>query len=398
MSNEAPVYCDVTELVGNPVRAGIQRVAREVIRNWDSPRPLRLCYFDPVREYLVELPGAVSYYLTEPDEATRSASTATIRARLSELIDSHRGHEVGPGSTIFIPEVFFDEQRCRHYLWRLEADAEKIYALFYDFIPWLYPDLIGVQRSHPLMWYARVAQHVQKAAFISEATERNWATRILRDERRSGTVLPLGADGLRMSRQSFNKKRRNFVAIGSIDGRKNQMSILQAFKELWGDGVSVDLTLVGRVFETEKTIRAELEESKKYPHFRYVEHATDAELGEILADARATIYASTTEGYGLPPVESLYAGIPCIVSRQVPSVEKLPHGVRFLDDATPNEIAKQVRAILSDSEAEKAWKETAKLKLPTWKDFGSATAQWISDDASTRASAMRPKERRSKPR
>jgi len=396
MSSGAPVYCDVTELVSNPVRAGIQRVAREVIRNWEGARPLRLCHFDPVREYLVELPSAVSYYLTEPDEATRSASTATIRAHLSELIDNNDGDEVGPRSTVFIPEVFFDERRCRHHLWRLTEDAEKVYALFYDFIPWLYPDLISVQRSHPLMWYARLAQQVKKPAFISESTERDWATRILRDKRRRGTVLPLGADGLRVSRQSFNKKKHNFVAVGSIDGRKNQMAILRAFKQLWDDGVSAELTLVGRVFEAEEAIRAELEESKKYQHFRHVEHATDAELGEILADARATIYASTTEGYGLPPVESLYAGIPCIVSRQVPSVEKLSRGVRFLENATPDQIAKQVRALLSDTQAEKAWKEAAKLKLPTWKDFGLAIAQWISEDVPKGPTATRSNKSRSR--
>jgi glycosyltransferase involved in cell wall biosynthesis len=380
MSNETPIYCDLTELVGNPVRTGVQRVAREVIRNWNGTRSLRLCHFDKARGGLVELPGAASYYLTEPDEAARSASVDSIRASLSELIGGYRGKEIGPNSTVFIPELFFDEDRCRHYLWRLGQQPENIYALFYDFIPWLYPDLIGVERSHQLMWYARFAQRIQNAAFISEATRRDWANRICRDERRSGTVLPLGADGLRVPRRSFSKKKRNFVAIGSIDGRKNQMSIVRAFKQLWADGVSAELTLVGRVFEAEEATRAELEEASKYPDFRHVEHATDDELGHILASARATIYASTTEGYGLPPVESLYAGIPCIVNARVPSVEKFTQGVRFLHAATPNEIAKQVGSLLKDAEAEKAWKEAAKLKLPTWKDFGSATARWLESD------------------
>ncbi|MFL6760264.1 glycosyltransferase [Sphingomonas sp.] len=376
MITASPIYCDITELVSNPVRTGIQRVAREVIRNWNGSRRLRLCRFDP-KLGLVELPEAVSYYLTEPDEATRSASTAAIRERLSELIVSHKGNVVRQDCTIFIPEVFFDESRCRHYLWLLSQNPEKIYALFYDFIPWLYPDLIGVQRSHPLMWYLRVAQHVENAAFISDATRRDWATRILRDEQRSGTVLPLGADGLRVSRQTFNKKKRNFVVLGSIDGRKNQLSILRAFKKLWADDLSVELTLVGSVFAAEQAIRAELEECAQCPHFRHVENATDTEIGEILSSARATIYASTTEGYGLPPVESLYAGIPSIVSRRVPSVAGLSGGVRFLDEATPDEIANEVRALLRDGEAEKAWKEASKLSLPTWQQFGSATADWI---------------------
>jgi glycosyltransferase involved in cell wall biosynthesis len=379
MSSPLPVYCDITELVGNPVRTGIQRVVREVLRNWDGRRPLRLCRFDAGSRSLVELPDAVSYYLTEPDDATRSASVAEIRERLSELVVSCKKLDVPQGATIFIPEVFFDEMRCRHYLWRLEQDPDKIYVLFFDFIPWLYPDLIGVQRSHALMWYLRLAQHVRRAAFISDATQCDWTTRILRDELRSGTVLPLGADGLRLPRQTFNKKKQNFVALGSIDGRKNQLSIMKAFKALWDDGLDARLSLVGNVFEAEKAIRVEVDECKKYPHFRHVERATDAEVGEILSEARATIYASTTEGYGLPPVESLYAGIPCVVSKSVPSVANLGPGLRFLNQPTPDEIQHQIRLLMKDDEAEKAWKQAAKVKLPTWKDFGSATASWIGE-------------------
>lgn len=377
MKTEAPVFCDVTELVGNPVRTGIQRVAREVIKNWGVSRPLRLCRFDAKRDGLVELPKAATYYLTEPDDETRSASTAEVRERLSELISSHTGKPVPLAATILIPEVFFDALRCRHYFWRISHHPENIYALFFDFIPWLYPDLIGVQRSHPLMWYVRFAQRVQNAAFISHATERDWAERILRNEDRSGKVLPLGADGLRAPRQSFKKSKRAFVAVGSIDGRKNQLAILKAFGKLWAEGMSVDLTLVGSVFEAEKSVRAEIEQYVGHPHFKHVERATDDELGEILSSARATIYASTTEGYGLPPVESLYAGIPCIVSRRVPSVATLSGGIRFLDKATSEEIEEHVRALMVDAEAEKAWKEAAKLKLQTWQSFGSATADWV---------------------
>lgn len=379
MTNLTPVYCDITELVSNPIRTGIQRVAREVIRNWDGKRPLRLCRFDRQLGHVVELPSEASYYLLEPDTVTRSASTSELQSRLADVISSNEVIDVPLKATILIPELFFDELRCRHYLWRLEQFPNKIHLLFFDFIPWLQPDIIGVQRSHSLMWYLHLAQRIQKAAFISDATRRDWATRIVRDEKRSGTVLPLGADGLRLSRQHFATQKRDFVALGSIDGRKNQIAILRAFKKLWAEDVAVGLTLVGRVFDAEEAIRTELEECAEYTHFRHVERAADAEVSQILSDARATIYASTTEGYGLPPVESLYAGIPCIVSRDVPSVANLTAGVRFLDAATPDEIAKQVRALTDDAEAEKAWAEAATLDLPTWKEFGSATSRWVGD-------------------
>jgi hypothetical protein len=58
-------------------------------------------------------------------------------------------------------------------------------------------------------------------------------------------------------------------------------------------------------------------------------------------------------------------------------VAKLSGGLRFLDAATPDEIEKEVRSLINDAEAEKAWAEAATLKLPTWKKFGSATSKWV---------------------
>src|SRR5436305_14254321 len=107
------------------------------------------------------------------------------------------------------------------------------------------------------MWYVQFAQHVRNAAFISEATHRDWAERIVRDKRANGTVLPLGADGLRIPRQHFSRDKRNFVALGSIDSRKNQLSIMRAFKSIWAEDPSVSLTLVGEVFDAESAIRKE---------------------------------------------------------------------------------------------------------------------------------------------
>lgn len=377
MSDVKPVYCDITEILQNPIRTGIQRVAREILRNWDSERPLRLCRFDRTLMGLVEVAHYANYYLLEPDSYTRNHPVSWIQTQIAGLINAHDAELVPLDATILIPEIFFDDLRCRHYLSRIEQYPEQIHILYYDFILWLQPDIIGVQRSHQLMWYIQVAQKVQRAAFISEATRNDWAARILRDPQRTGEILPLGADGLRLGRMTFEPRKRTFVSFGSIDGRKNQLSIIRAFKMLWDEGVPVSLTLVGRVFASETTTGAELRSCSEIPDFKHVDHATDEQVAIILSDARATIYASEAEGFGLPPVESLYAGIPCIVSRNVPSVTNLPGGLRFLEKASPDEIAREVRLLAKDDEAERAWSEAALLKLPTWKDFGTAVARWI---------------------
>lgn len=389
MNSRGPVFCDITELATNPVRTGIQRVVREAIRHWDSPRPLQLCWFDPSQEKLQTLPDAISYYLLEPDELTRANSIADNQRSIAQLLDNWTGEDVALGETILLPEVFFDEHRCRHHIWRINHNPDRVFALFHDFIPWLAPDSIGVRRSHPLMWYLHLAQLIQQAAFNSAATCNDWNRRIRRNAITTGTVLPLGADGLHLKKQHFSKDKRTFVALGSIDGRKNQLSIMRAFKRLWADGFPFGLTLIGRVFAAEDDIRTEMESCAQFPMFRHIEAATDAEVGEVLSRARATIYASTLEGYGLPPIESLYAGIPCIASKRIPSMQGVERGAKFFDEPTPEGIATEVQALSGDREAKQIWDAAAKLKLPTWKDFGKAIARFVDGESKSTHSGDR---------
>lgn len=377
MTETKPVYCDVTELVGFPTRTGIQRVVREVLKHWSGPRDLILCRFDGAQ--LVELPTECSYYLLEPDRVTRSEPVGALQAKLGALIAERSGAAVPLDATVFIPELFFNEQRCKHYLWRIRQFPDRIHMLIYDFIPWIYPDIIGVQRSEALMWYIRLVQKVRRAAFISGATFEDWKTRIVRDDEREGAVLPLGSDALILERQSFSPDKRNYVSLGSIDGRKNQREIIKAFAFLWADDVDVSLTLVGGIFDSQSEMIQELEALANNPRFRHVNRATDDEVAAILATARATIYASTTEGYGLPPVESLAVGIPCIVGRHIPSMERVDAGIKALTEVSAEQIAAAVLSLTNDEEAARLWAEAALLNLPTWADFGRSTAEWIGD-------------------
>lgn len=377
MSATLPVYCDITELLANPIRTGIQRVVREVLRNWSSGRRLQLCRFDSARLCLVEVPQEAIYYLIEPDHLTRGMSIEELTTRLTDLMVAAGGREIPLGSTILVPELFFDADRCRHYLYRIQHDADRIFILFFDFIPWLHPEAIGVEQAGPLMWYLRVAQSVQQAAFISDATYRQWGERIVRDTSRHGVVLPLGADGLSLPKQSFSSEKRNFVTLGSVDGRKNQKSILAAFEILWNEGLDVSLTLVGRIFESEAECAALIASLSSNPRFRHFKHASDQDIAEILGGARATIYASALEGFGLPPVESLATGIPCIAGRYIPSLEFVPGGIIELETGTPHEIAAKVRLMADDDAAKKKWEEAQELNLPTWAQFGVALVSWI---------------------
>ena len=374
------IYADVTELVANPIRSGIQRVVREFLARWRGPRRLQPVIFDRGAIDLVELPAEAMELLTERDPAIKTLSVEEIAGRLRAIVEASPKTLVPHAHVdIVIPELFFDAMRAEHYWWRLSNPGTRLSLLVYDFIPWLRPEMIGVDRAGHLMYYLRLSALKTNAGFISEATYDDWRQRIVREPQRPGVVLPLGADGLPLERQTFDPSKKTIVCLGSIDGRKNQDMIAEAFERGWATGLDLDFVLVGYAFNKESgPARTISRIASTSPRMIHHERATDADLLGILRRARATIYMSTLEGYGLPPVESLHAGIPVIVSDRIPSIERLPsYGQIRISNPTPDEILGALFRVANNEEARHLWSGAASLKLPTWDDFADSVQKWL---------------------
>jgi glycosyltransferase involved in cell wall biosynthesis len=380
------VIVDATELISNPIRTGIQRVVRELLRYWPPPGAepgrggplLRLARFDTASG-LVPVPDAILPLLTGTDPARQDAPFELVRDAVAAQL-ANVCPPLPPGAPIFVPELFFDPQRCAFYRERLSRDPASAAFLLYDFIPWLHPARIGVTETAPLMPYLALVRDASRTAFISGRTRDDYARRILRERKEpeeAGPILVLGADGLGLERQNFAPGRRLFVALGSVDGRKNQDRIVAAFRLLWqAGGFDFDLALVGRVFA--HTDRRFLDAaSAELPRFRHIADASDAEVRTLLRQARATVYASDVEGFGLPPLESLQAGIPVVAVEGLPSLSGLPpDGQIRIVAADAAAIADAVRQLADDVVTEALWRDASRLRLSGWRDFGAAAATW----------------------
>jgi glycosyltransferase involved in cell wall biosynthesis len=374
------IVLDVTELVGNPIRAGIQRVVRELIRRWPADVPMRVARYEH-GEGLVAVSDRVIELITDASQDAASLQPNEISLEVTRLL-SVKTPGLPKNGHVFVPEVFFEGRRCAYHQARVRIDPTSVGFIAYDFIPWLHPERIGVKETASLMPYLRLLRSTRRIAFISAATREDYTRRIMRGGGEYGRILPLGCDGLGLEHQTFSPLRRGFLCIGSIDGRKNQDRVLRAFQMLWEQGYDIPLTIVGKAFDNVDL--SEFDAARTHPQFAWDREATDERVRELLRKARGTIYASEIEGYGLPPVESLHAGLPVICSGSVASVRDLPpDGQIRLPDMTPEAIAAAVLTLSDDGAAAKLWSEAQGPTLVTWDDFASQTAYWMQSAGST---------------
>lgn len=369
------LFLDITELVGNPLRTGIQRVEREIIRHWPGPRRLVPCRFDTPSQQFVSLSDVVFDILGSDTAPPGAAEHELLRPYLHGLRDLSLG-ELAAG--LFNPEVFFDSGRAMAYRALCRAPDARVSWLLFDFLPFLRPQDYPAGTARHCMHYIRALRDVPRVSAISELTQIEYTTRIMRDHNRTGPHFPLGGDGLQIEKQHFASDKMSFAFIGTIEPRKNVVVILEAFERLWAEGVDAEIVIVGRLDSRSTREPPILERLRNEERFRYLGHADDTIVRSVMQQVRATLFVSAAEGFGIPPYESLCAGVPVIVSAGLPSTNLLPPGGRItLTEITPQAVAAAVKELLNDRRAAQLWQEAAGLQIPTWRGFVSNVAGWV---------------------
>jgi len=199
----------------------------------------------------------------------------------------------------------------------------RLAAMFHDAIPVRWPHITWPQSVQRHPEYMKMLASFELTWAISDATRRDF-TEFWRWQgvtpKSAPAVIELGADfdgGTRVQRDPvFPRDRPFLLCVGIVEPRKNQTFLLDVAEALWGAGLDFELHVVGRVnphFGPPIVTRMkELQRRERRFHFHAA--AGDRELGRLYAEARAVVFPTIAEGCGLPLLEALWRGVPCVCS------------------------------------------------------------------------------------
>jgi glycosyltransferase involved in cell wall biosynthesis len=282
---------------------------------------------------------------------------------------------------VFTPELFSEDERPGFAAWLAQPGCRTA-AVYYDAIPMRFPQTTWPHSVARHPGYMKLLGGFDRVFAISETSRAElqsyWAWGQM-PTHATVTVFPLGADGSGRPRARNRERPAGAPAllmVGILEPRKNQALLLDAVEVLWAEGMEFTVHLVGRVNPhfgrpVERRVRAL---ALRHPQLRYHGPLADDAVNALAEQCVAGVFPSRAEGNGLPVIEALWSGLPCVCS-DIPALLEHATGGGCLtlpgDDAAAWTAG--LRRVLTDDRlVGELARGALNRPLPTWHDSAEA--------------------------
>ncbi|MEO0438529.1 MAG: glycosyltransferase [Pseudomonadota bacterium] len=337
------LFVDVSELVKGDRGTGIQRVVRSLLERW-LKYPQQTVRVEPV--YATE--NSPGYYYA------RRFSLGFLNCPKEWLDDEPLTY--APGD-IFLgldlqPNVVPAQEP---YFAQLRRHGVAVKFVVYDILPILLPECFVDGGSELLSRWLRSVMKNNGVICISKAVAdevRSWQAAFNKNpDDFPIDYFHLGSDiqsdetshTLEKAR-TLDNEAPTFLMVGTLEPRKSHSFVLQAFEQLWHEGVEARLYIIGKQGWLVDDL---VEKIRNHPdlgdRLLWKSTVSDAELRQYYQGANCLIAASLGEGFGLPVVEASSAGLPLLLRDIAVFREIAGDQATYFSTKCPNEFSCDIR-------------------------------------------------------
>ena len=250
---------------------------------------------------------------------------------------------------------------------KLRSQGVGIISVIYDLIPLTHPQFcdagLVLVFDKWFDWIARTADGFmaisktisdQVAAEVERRLGPEEAARRWHGHFHLGSELDQVRHGGRPSaevRELFRSAEPTYLMVSTIEPRKNHAYLLDAFERLWAQGSPARLCIIGRIGWKCDDLIARI---RRHPELNrrlfMINDANDASLEHAYSHARALVFPSHVEGFGLPLVEAMQRGLPAFAS-DIPVFREIGGDfISYFDLANPASLADRIAGFESSGQ------------------------------------------------
>nr|ABZ08462.1 putative glycosyl transferases group 1 [uncultured marine microorganism HF4000_APKG3D20] len=382
----AMLHLDVTQSCRSANSSGVQVVTRSLYRAlavrtaveplaWDS---LLQCYVHLSASEIdrLETPFPKKYRPAIRPNKQDNPPWKTFARSMLRLSRRMRWQDFRqPGTIMFFPEVFRDARV--QLLPRKLASCVATAAIFHDACVLKFPEHTPAMRSRNFLEYATYAASRDLVVCISRETKKDLEQFILPKVDSPGRIKvdawPVERPLCMPEIPSPRDEGPLLLCVSTLGYQKNHLGLLEAAESLWKDGIHFRLELIGQADQTwsEGVILRVDQLRASGRNLRWLRHVDNTTLVERYGQATFTVYPSRHEGFGLPILESLAHGKPCICgSNGAIGEASSDGGCLQVDQNDPDALARGIRRLLEDKTLVKQLRaEALDRNLGSWDDY-----------------------------
>jgi glycosyltransferase involved in cell wall biosynthesis len=349
----APLLLDLTHTSHTQARTGIQRVARALYTELTVRGTALAVTWDPHERVWRPLENWESANLAQTSVGGKRAAKWPLIAKVRGTLRRRLGRASAlPLSALRFPLSNSGLLQTELFSAAVAAALPALFAqtrgpcvaLFHDALALKFPELAPPKTVARFPAYLQELSRFDGIAAISadsrDALLTYWDWLGLRDTPPVETI-PLGIElppraapadynplGYTPAGSAASAALPTVLCVCTLEGRKNHLVLLEACEQLWMRGVRFELRLIGMAHaETGRTALARVRALQKagWP-LRYDGPVDDDTVTAAYRECQFTVYPSLLEGFGLPVVESLALGKPCVCSARGPVGESARGG------------------------------------------------------------------------
>lgn len=310
----------------------------------------------------------------------------TLRAMLIACEDTAERVRPLQKSTIILLGAFWGLGNSIRDFVRSKRDGVRIGAYVYDIIPVTHSEFCD--EALVTDFTMAISELCGTADFILTISD---ATRVALENfiaENGGRPIPMmtvplahhltrGADdSVTWPEQLRRVQGKRYVAyVSTIEGRKNHMYVVNAWRRLIAEGVDVpELVFVGRHGWKIGPLVDVLAATDNLGGRLHIAHnLSDGELNAVYAGCDFSVFTSFVEGWGLPVGESLFHGRPCVASNTSSIPEVGGDLVDYVDPFNLTDGIAVFRRMITDRAYLRSRAEAIRDRFVarTWSDVGA---------------------------
>lgn len=173
-------------------------------------------------------------------------------------------------------------------------------------------------------------------------------------------------------------KNNTILCVGVVVERKNQSNLIDAFNNFLN--IKSENKEWRLIFVGPNVVEKLGQKSKNNTNIILVNNPSDDVLDTLYKQSTFTIYASCEEGFGLPILESMWYGKPCVCANFGSMAESSNSGCFPIDVRDNNQITAAISKLTSDSELLNTLTLEASNKvIDTWDDYSNKICSFLNE-------------------